>query len=255
MIEGRGISKSFDGEVIFSGIDIQLQEGEVVGIVGPGGVGKSLLMKILCGLVPPDEGEVRVFGTSWSSLSITERATLRERFGMLFQNYALFDFMNVGENVAFPLRQRAGIPDAEIDRRVSERLAQVDLPGVHALYARELSGGMKKRVALARATIAHAPCIFYDDPTAGLDPVTSSKIFDLIALLHREESMTLIASHDIERMQQVCQRYIMLYDRGVYFRGTAQDAQSSEDPVLTTFFGADTIDVGRSLHAPAGGGL
>ena len=249
MIVARGVTKSFEGECILDNVDLELSEGEVVGLVGPGGVGKSLLMKILCGLVEPDAGEVHVFGKSWKALSVTERAALRERFGMLFQNYALFDFMNVGENVAFPLRQREGVPEEEILERVSERLTQVDLPGVNALFARELSGGMKKRVALARATIAEAPIIFYDDPTAGLDPVTSSKIFNLIGALQRSESLSLIASHDIERMQVVTQRYIMLYERGVYFRGTAEEARSSTDPVLRTFFGGDPIDVGQSQSA------
>jgi phospholipid/cholesterol/gamma-HCH transport system ATP-binding protein len=253
VIEGKSISKSFDGELVLNDINISFQPGEIVGIVGPGGVGKSLLMKILCGLVPADEGGVSIRGQVWTDLTVMEKAALRESFGMLFQNYALFDFMTVGENVAFPLRQRHDIPNDEIERRVTERLAQVELPGVHGLYSRELSGGMKKRVAMARATIAEAPIIIYDDPTAGLDPVTSSKIFNLIASLHREDSLTLIASHDIERMIPVCQRYIMLYEGEVYFRGTAIEARESDDAVLRTFFSGDHVNVGRASATERGG--
>ena len=253
MIVAKGVGKSFGGERILSGVDLTFHEGEVVGIVGPGGVGKSLLMKILCGLVEPDEGEVTVFGRSWADLSVTERAKLRERFGMLFQNYALFDFMTVGENVAFPLVQRGDMSAQDVQERVVERLTQVELSGVNHLYSRELSGGMKKRVALARATIGEAPIIIYDDPTAGLDPVTSSKIFNLISDLQRPDSLSLITSHDIERMKPVCQRYIMLYQGGVYFRGTAQEAKQSQDPVLRVFFGGDAVDVGRRTMAGAEG--
>ena len=134
LIQATGISKAFDGESILSDVDISLQPGEVVGIVGPGGVGKSLLLKILCGLVMPDSGEVQIRGQVWSELTVTEKASLRESFGMLFQNHALFDFMTVGDNVAFPLRQRLDIANDEIERRVTERLAQVELPGVHWLF-------------------------------------------------------------------------------------------------------------------------
>lgn len=242
MIRGTSLAKSFDGDPILSGVSVEVRPGRVLGIIGPGGVGKSLLLKMLCGLVVPDSGTVEVFGEELASMSFTRMAQMRERFGMLFQNYALFDFMTVGQNVAFPLEQRGGVAVDEITRRVEQRLAEVDLPGTEHLFPRELSGGMKKRVALARATIAEAPMLLYDDPTAGLDPVTSSKIFNLIASLHHPEGATVIVGHDVDRMVAVCDDWVLLYEGGVRFEGDTAAARASDDPVVQTFFeGADGV--------------
>ena len=237
MIEARGISKRYGNVQVLEGIDLHVRRGEILGVIGPGGAGKSVLLKILCGLVPPDSGTVRVNGRNLAELRGLELADIRRRFGVLFQNYALFDFMTVGENVAFPLVQEHRFTDEEIAHRVAARLADVDLPRAGHLFPRELSGGMKKRVSLARATIAAAPILLYDDPTAGLDPVTSSKIFLLVKGLHTPgETTTLVISHDIDRMKAVCDRYVLIYDGRCRFDGTLAQGLASGDNVVNTFF-------------------
>lgn len=240
MILARDIYKHFGDVHVLDGVDLHLRRGELLGVIGPGGAGKSVLLKILCGLVRPDRGTVEVQGQDLARLDGVALAAVRRQYGVLFQNYALFDFMTVAENVAFPLAQD-GVPEGEIRERVAARLQDVDLPRAGALYPRELSGGMKKRVSLARATIAEAPILLYDDPTAGLDPVTSSKIFALVKALHRPgDSTTLVISHDIDRMRAVCDRYLLIFEGRVRFDGTFAEGSASPDGVVNTFFtGAD----------------
>ena len=248
MIRGTDLTRAFADDVVLAGVSIHVRRGDVLGIIGAGGVGKSLLLKMLCGLVEPDSGTIEVGGEPIAELDTVAMARVREQFGMLFQNYALFDFMTVGENVAFPLEQRRELPPDEIHARVAARLLEVDLPGTERLFPSELSGGMKKRVALARATIAQAPLLLYDDPTAGLDPVTSSKIFKLIERLHSDDGATVIVGHDVDRMAAVCKRWLLLHEREVHFRGTTAEALASTDDVVSTFFEG----VGSAL-GPGGG--
>ena len=236
MIRARGVSKRYGPIRVLDGVELHLRKGEVLGVIGPGGEGKSVLLKILCGLVRPDRGTVEVAGRDLARLDGVELAEVRRLYGVLFQNYALFDFMTVSDNVAFPLAQ-AGLPDDVVRERVAARLKDVDLPRAGHLFPRELSGGMKKRVSLARATIAEAPILLYDDPTAGLDPVTSSKIFALVRSLHRPgETTTMVISHDIDRMKAVCDRYVLVYDGRIRFEGSFGDGLNSPDDVVNTFF-------------------
>ncbi len=237
MISATGVVRRFGGVPVLDGVDLEVRRGELLGIVGPGGGGKTVLLKVLAGLLRPDGGEVVIDGASLAGLETDGRARLWERFGFLFQNYALFDFMTVGENVAFPLEQRRPrAPEDEIRARVATRLSEVDLPGTEALFPNELSGGMKKRVAMARATIADAEFLFYDDPTAGLDPVTSSKIFGLIARLHLPRGVSVVVSHDVDRMRAICRRFVMI-DRGrVRFDGDLDAVHASDDEMVRTFF-------------------
>ena len=243
MIRATGLTKAFGGTPILRGIDVHVRRGHILGIVGPGGVGKSVLLKMLCGLLAPDAGQVQVDGQDLASLEGVPLARLRERFGFLFQNYALFDFMDVGDNVGFPLDQMGGLEPAEIRERVARRLAEVELPGVERLFANQLSGGMKKRVALARATIANAPILLYDDPTAGLDPVTSSKIFALVRRLHSPDGATVIVSHDIDRMLPVCDEWLLLHEGRVWFHGDTAAVEASTDEVVRTFFQGGDVRV------------
>jgi phospholipid/cholesterol/gamma-HCH transport system ATP-binding protein len=232
------IHHGFEGSPVLDGISFEVREGEVLGIVGPGGVGKTVLLKIMAALLRPDRGQVHVFGEDIHTLGAGRLAAVRRRMGMLFQNYALFDFLPVVENVAFPLLRQGDLPREKVISLASSLLAEVGLAGTESLYPSELSGGMKKRVALARATI-HAPdLVLYDDPTAGLDPVTSSKIFGLLRRLHDERwSTDVVVSHDVDRMKDVCDRYLVLHDGRVQFRGTIEEAESaSEDPVVKVFF-------------------
>jgi phospholipid/cholesterol/gamma-HCH transport system ATP-binding protein len=239
VIEVQGIRKRFGDTVVLDDVSLRVETGEVLGIVGPGGVGKSVLLKIVCALLEPDAGEVQVMGRPITRLRGMELAAVRAKMGVLFQNNALFDFMTVADNVAFPLRQRGELTEAEIARRVEERLSEVGLGHAQRLLPSELSGGMKKRASLARATIASAPVLLYDDPTAGLDPVTSSKIFLLVSGLHVPgETTTVVVSHDVDRMKKVCDRIALLYEGGVRWTGTVAEAEASDDPILRTFFRA-----------------
>jgi len=235
-----GLTKWFDDVCVLDGVDFEMRQGEIVGLIGPGGVGKTVLVKICCGLLEPDEGTIEILGENLRSLKEKQRQRLRERVGLVFQNYALFDFMTVGDNVAFPMRQRGGSTPDQIADRVQERLAEVDLPKVRHLMPNELSGGMKKRVGLARANINDPELIFFDDPTAGLDPVTSSKIFNLIRRTQAHRGSTcLVISHDIDRMRPACDRYLLLYEGRVHFAGTEAEAMAASDPVVREFFQRD----------------
>ena len=233
----RGLKKNFGDAVVLDGIDFEMREGEVVGVIGPGGVGKSVFVKICCGLMEPDDGHIEVLGQDLLAIDQKSRQRLRERVGLVFQNYALFDFMTVGENVAFPMVQRGIAKPDEIQLKVQERLAEVDLPNVRHLMPNELSGGKKKRVGLARANINDPELIFFDDPTAGLDPVTSSKIFNLIRRTQAHRNSTcLVISHDIDRMRPACDRYVLLLHGKVHFAGTEAEAMLSRDAIVQEFF-------------------
>jgi len=235
VIRGSGLSKRFGAEEVLRGVDIHVRRGHTLGIIGVGGGGKSVLLKMLCGLVSPDSGHVLVEGADLAELDAVAVARVRERFGLLFQNNALFDFMTVGQNVAFPLIQM-GQALSDVMPKVSLRLAEVDLPGTESLFPNELSGGMRKRVALARATIAEAPILLYDDPTAGLDPVTSSKIFALIDRLHSHDGATVVVGHDIDRMRVICDEWLLIHEGAVRFHGDTDGAMASDDPVVHTYF-------------------
>ncbi len=237
-LEARGLTKRFGGRTILEGLDLEIHGGEVVGVVGPGGHGKSVLLKHLPALMRPDSGEVRVDGERLGGLGPRGLAAVRNRFGYLFQNYALFDSMSVEDNVGFPLRQ-LGVAPEEIARRVAARLAEVSLGHAALQLPSELSGGMKKRVGLARATIAEPPLLLYDDPTAGLDPVTSSKIFQLIADLHPEADggVSVVVGHDLDRMKAICRRWIMVYEGQVIFDGALSDLDRAPDLARRYFEG------------------
>jgi phospholipid/cholesterol/gamma-HCH transport system ATP-binding protein len=232
------VAIAFEGTPVLRDVSIEVQEGRTLGIVGPGGAGKSVVMKLLSGLLTPDSGRVVMGGRDLSELTPLEMARMRSQCGMLFQNFALFDFMTVGENVGFPLEQQeVQVPPEEITSRVAARLSQVGLAHAVDQTPRELSGGMKRRVSLARATIAEAPLLLYDDPTAGLDPVSSSKIFALIRDLHAVRTTTaVVVSHDIERMTAVCDHYVLLAEGRVQFSGNLEEARSSKDSVMQAFF-------------------
>jgi phospholipid/cholesterol/gamma-HCH transport system ATP-binding protein len=216
------VSKRHQGRVVLDDVSLEVRAGEILGLVGPGGHGKSVLLKHLPRLIAPDAGRVLLDGKDLAKLSAFELARAREGFGYLFQNYALFDFMTVADNVAFPLRQETRPPSRdEIDARVRERLAEVGLARAYAQFPRELSGGMKKRVGLARATVTNPAIALYDDPSAGLDPVTSSRIFELLHAMHLKVPgcASVVVSHDIDRMQAIVDRWVVVEHGRVVFSG------------------------------------
>jgi phospholipid/cholesterol/gamma-HCH transport system ATP-binding protein len=230
----RGLSVAF-GRPVLRGIDLSIPRGCLYGLVGPGASGKSVLLKCLAGLLRPERGEVFVLGQDVTKLDEVGLSALRQRMGMLFQNNALFDFMTVGENIGFPLRQR-GAAESEIHERVRERLASVGLSGFEDRLPARLSGGQKKRVGVARATVAAAELLLYDEPAAGLDPVTSQRIFDLLRQEQRARGSTvLMVSSDLDRLLPVTDRIGVLLDGKLAFDGTVEAARRSDDAAVRQF--------------------
>jgi phospholipid/cholesterol/gamma-HCH transport system ATP-binding protein len=222
-------------EPLLRGIDLYLERGEIWGLIGPGAAGKSVLLKLICGLEPPDTGQIRVAGQEITVLEEADLMPVRARFGMLFQNGALFDFMTVLDNVAFPLL-RAGVPRREAEQRAAERLRGVGLAGSERKHPSELSGGMKKRVGIARASIADPEVAIYDEPTAGLDPVTTSKIYDLLRADQQATGATvLVVSSDVDGLRSFAPRLAMLHQGRLRFDGPADAIADSEDPVVRQF--------------------
>lgn len=231
----EGLSKRF-AQPVLRDVSLTVPTGCLYGLVGPGAAGKSVLLKSIVGLLTPDGGKVLVEGRDLTKLSELELQAARGRFGFLFQNYALFDYLTVFENIAFPLRRKGGFSEQQIAERVRERLAAVSLSGFEERLPAGLSGGQKKRVGVARATVSAAPFVLYDEPAAGLDPVTSQKIFELLRREQREANATVImVSSDIDRLLTVTDRVGMLYKGSLLFDGTTAEARASEHPVVRQF--------------------
>ena len=220
-------------------MDLDIPSGSRFGLIGPAAGGKSVLLKLLVGLVPVDRGSIAIGEHRIDGASEEALMEVRQRVGMLFQNYALFDFLTVGQNVAFPLVRR-GVPADEIDRRVAERLRAVGLAGSEAKLPSELSGGMKKRVGIARATVARPEVVIYDEPTAGLDPVTTSKIYDLIRADQDETGCTVVAvSSDVDALVGFTDRIAMLHQGTIRYQGDAAAVRDADDPAVRQFVRGD----------------
>ena len=240
MIRISGLTKLARGHSgtppILDNVALHVPAGCLYGLIGPGAAGKSVLLKMITGLLRPDAGEVVVDGDDITKMSELRLQETRLKFGMLFQNNALFDHLTVAENIAFPLRRLFTLAENEIQERVAERLTSVALPGFEARLPGGLSGGQKKRVGVARATVTRAPIVLYDEPAAGLDPVTSQKIFDLLRHEQRTAKATVImVSSDLDRLLTVTDRVGMLYRGKLIFDGTTHEAQTSEDAHVKQF--------------------
>ncbi len=240
MIRLSNVSKSF-GQPVLRDVTLNVPSGCLYGLIGPGASGKSVLLKLIVGLIKPDVGSILVDGQEVTTLDDLQLNQLRLKFGMLFQNNALFDYMPVGDNIAFPLRRLYDLPDDEVKERVAERLQRMALPGFEPRAVGGLSGGQKKRIGVARATITRAPIILYDEPAAGLDPVTSQKIFNLLREEQRAAGTTVVmVSSDIDRLLTVTDRVGMLYKGRLIFDGTTAEAKNSVDPAVKQFiYGLD----------------
>ncbi|KIE58202.1 ABC transporter [Methylacidiphilum kamchatkense Kam1] len=236
MLKVVNIKKTFNGTVVLDGVNFEVLEGDRFMIIGRSGGGKSVLLRIILGLIKPDSGEVWYKGQNIVTLSERKLAPLRRDMGMVFQNGALFDFMTVEENVAFALREKGGMSEKEIKKEVSELLERLLLKGQEKKMPSELSGGMRKRVAVARAVIAKPKIIFFDEPTAGLDPIASSELNALICSLNKEFNVTtVIVTHDMEAVRQLGITVAMLYNGKIYRIGTPQEFEASKDPVIRNF--------------------
>ncbi len=234
MIEVRDVHKSFVRPVL-RGVSLRVPEGCIYALIGPGAAGKSVLLKLIAGLLKPEQGSILIKGEELGKKTDLELAKLREGMGMLFQNYALFQ-MSVADNIAFPLRRAKTHSEEEIRERVRERLERVALPGREDQDPATMSGGQKKRVGVARATVAKPPIVLYDEPTAGLDPVTSQKIYDLVREEQRREGATvMVISSDVSGVLSIADRVGMLHEGRLIFDGTADEARVSEEPAVKQF--------------------
>jgi phospholipid/cholesterol/gamma-HCH transport system ATP-binding protein len=236
MIKLTDVHKSFGDQKVLNGLNLEIPEGKVTAIIGPSGEGKSVLLKHIIGLLQPDSGLIEVDGESIQGLRRSQLNRIREKFGMLFQNAALFDSMNVFENVAFPLQEKTKLTREEIRRRVLSALEDVGLKNVEGKFPDELSGGMKKRVGLARAVVLNPKIILFDEPTTGLDPVIKRAIHHLIRETHTKFGFTaVIVSHDIPEIFDIAQNVAMLYQGEILQHGTPDEIQASTHPVVRQF--------------------
>jgi phospholipid/cholesterol/gamma-HCH transport system ATP-binding protein len=236
MIQIQDLHKSFNGAEVLRGVDFELRDRETLVIIGRSGGGKSVLLRHLCGLLRPDAGRVIVDGVDIDPLSESELTPIRKRFGVLFQGGALFDSMTVFENVAFPLREERKLEEPEITRRVEQALTVVDLLEAKDKKPAELSGGMRKRAALARACVANPKYILYDEPTTGLDPVLADHINDLVLKTRDQLHVTSLAvTHDMTSAYKIADRIAMLHDGRIHAVGTPKEIQATTDPIVRQF--------------------
>ncbi|MHB1686624.1 MAG: ABC transporter ATP-binding protein [Ignavibacteriaceae bacterium] len=237
MIKIFNLYKSFGANKVLSGVNLTINKGETLVIIGRSGCGKSVLIKHIVGLLQPDSGYVKVEDQIVSELSIKDLYQLRKKFGFLFQGAALFDSMTVGENVSLPLDEsNIGFSKLEIENIVNEKLELVGLTGMNKLKPAELSGGMKKRVGLARALVTNPDYILYDEPTTGLDPIMSDSIDGLIKELSDKINVTsVVVTHDMYSVKNVADKVAMIHDGVIHFTGTPQDLLDSKDEVIIDF--------------------
>jgi phospholipid/cholesterol/gamma-HCH transport system ATP-binding protein len=256
IVEFDNVWKTYTRRDVLAGVSLKIRRGEVLCVLGPSGTGKSVTIRHINGLEKPDKGDIKVFGESIIHLTEEELSPIRRRVAMLFQGGALFDSMNVEENVAFPLQEHTDKPPKEIAEIVAEKLLLVGLPGTQRKMPSELSGGMRKRVALARSIALEPEIIMYDEPTTGLDPVTSEKIAQLIADLNARLKITSIAvTHDIVAARTIADRVAFLHQGRFQFVGTFDEAARGGHPVLQEYFRAMGFPCGTGLFAaPATGG-
>jgi len=248
-VEFRDVYKAYGAKEVLRGVNLKVYRGEVLVILGGSGTGKSVTLRHMLGLEAPDEGRVLVEDEDITDHPEEELYRVRKKFGMLFQSGALFDSMNVFENVAFPLREHAEMSEDEIARAVKEKLGLVNLPNTEHLMPVDLSGGMRKRVGLARSIVLDPKMILYDEPTTGLDPITSQKINELIIDLQSKLNVTsVVVTHDIQSAFSVGDRIAFL-NKGVFeWVGTMEEARTSEHPVLREFLKASAVTAAQPPH-------
>ena len=236
IIEFNKVGKSFGENRVLENCDLAIERGETITIIGGSGKGKTVFLKLMLGVLRPDVGRVIFRGEDLGNMQEAELSKMRSRIGMLFQGAALFDSLTVQENVAYPLRLHFPYDEAEIARIVERKLAMVGLPGIGAMMPNDLSGGMKKRVGLARAIATDPDVILYDEPTTGLDPANTRRICRLIREMQAKLGVTsVVVTHDMQAAFEVTDRIAMLHDHRFGFVGTKAEAQASADPLVQNF--------------------
>jgi phospholipid/cholesterol/gamma-HCH transport system ATP-binding protein len=243
MIEINNLYKSFGDNNVLCGVNLQINKGETIAIIGKSGCGKSVLIKHIVGLLYPDSGYVKVEGQRIDELDIKELYKLRKKFGFLFQGSALFDSMTVGENIALALIEtQSKFSKSKIADTIAEKLELVGLPGTQNIKPSELSGGMKKRVGLARALVTDPSYILYDEPTTGLDPIMSDSIDNLIKELSEKINVTsVVVTHDMYSVKNISDKVAMMYEGIIYFTGSPTELAESKDPVIIDFIKRTSI--------------
>lgn len=242
MIEIIDLYKSFGVHPVLSGLNLTIREGETIVIIGRSGCGKSVLLKHIIGLMRPDQGRIVIDRVDIFSLSRRELREFRLKISMVFQGAALFDSMTVEENVGFLLYEHSKTPSSEIRRRVADKLRMVGLHGVETLMPAELSGGMKKRVGIARALCADPMIILYDEPTTGLDPIMADAINNLITRFHEKLGVTsIVVTHDMTSAYKIADRIAMLYEGRIIALGTPDEIKNSSDPVVRQFITGEAV--------------
>ncbi len=236
MIEIVNVYKNFGGQEVLKGINLKIEKGQTLALIGGSGKGKSILLKHIIGLLKPDKGKIFIDQQDISSLRGKKLKRLKERFGILFQGGALFDSMTVFENVAFPLREKTRLKSLQIQDKVLKELSNVGLEGDENKYPAQISGGMRKRVALARCMVMHPEIILFDEPTTGLDPMTVKSIHKLIRTLQNKRNLTaLLVSHEIPAIFEIVDRVAMLYNGRIIAVGTPEEIMKSNNPMVQEF--------------------
>ncbi len=236
LIELKDIHKSFGEQQVLKGASLKIRKGEVTAIIGGSGGGKSVLLKHLVGLVWPDSGQILIEGKPLASMSKKDKRALKRKFSYMFQGSALFDSMTVYENIALPLKERSRMHPAEIRKRVDDKMQQLELGGNEDKYPSQLSGGMKKRVALARALVTDPEIVLFDEPTTGLDPVRKNAVHGMISDHQKKFGFTaVVVSHEIPDIFYICQSVAMLFEGKILMQSTPDEFQRSSDPVIQNF--------------------
>lgn len=236
MITIRNIHKSFNGNNVLKGINLEIQEGEMFALIGRSGLGKSVLLKHIVGLMKPEQGEILIDGMNINRLRGKQLENVRRKFGFLFQEGALFDSLSVYDNVAFPLREKTKLGEQQIREKVFFELEQMGLKNDSKKYPAELSGGMRKRTALARAIIMQPSIMLFDEPTTGLDPIIGQSILNYIQSCHKRVGFTgIIVTHDVPRVFSIVQKIAMLYNGTIILNGTYEEIQGQHNPVFDQF--------------------
>ncbi len=236
MIEIIGLKKSFNSKKVLDGVDLAIERGKITVIIGRSGEGKSVLIKHIIGLLRPDSGKILLDSKEITALREREFNELRKHFGMLFQGSALFDSMTVAENVGFPLKEHTGLHDDEVMKVVAEKLHRVGLVGIEGMMPADLSGGMKKRVGLARAIVMDPEIVIFDEPTTGLDPIMADSVAELMLETQRALKTTyIVITHDIQLTYKIADMVAMLHQGKIIAKGTVEDIKKNPNPVLKQF--------------------
>ncbi|MFK7998718.1 MAG: ABC transporter ATP-binding protein [Polyangiales bacterium] len=240
----RGVKKSFDGLEVLTGVDLEIHKREVITLIGLSGSGKSVLLKMLIGLIEPDEGEIIFDGEDVTNFSEQDWFAVRKRVGISFQEPALFDSMDVMDNVKYGLREMGSMQEEDMESRVSESLTAVGLPGIEAMAPASLSGGMKKRVGLARAVALHPEAVIYDEPTEGLDPINVTRVNRLmLALRDTLDVTTIVATHNLKAAYETSDRFAFLFEGKIRWVGSTEDFTRQNIPAMQDFVDKATFQL------------